>query len=84
MPRECAGGKVSAQSRVKKQPHQQSCCYCRWCWYHEQSCGEVVYDGPSGWVCDGRKNRGVANLKSFPFTSKQDCFSSKASSVSIG
>ena len=58
----------------KKKPHSRSCVNCRWCWYDEASFGEAPYNGHAGWVCDGRKNSGVANLKQFPFITQQACF----------
>ena len=61
----------------KKAIRPKSCVHCTWCWYHEASYGEVVSEGPSGWVCDGRKNGGVANLKHFPFITQQACFQGK-------
>jgi len=59
------------------EPHKESCAFCKWVWYHEHDIGEVVNIGSPGWVCDGHKNPGVANLKPFPFTKKQKCFKSK-------
>jgi hypothetical protein len=56
------------------QPMERNCSTCKHSWYHEQSYGEVIYDGPSGWVCDGHENPGIANLKSFPFKKEMDCF----------
>lgn len=60
-----------------KLPHPESCWKCRHRWYHETAIGEVTYDGPSGHVCDGHKTPGIANLKSFPFKTKQPCFGNK-------
>lgn len=53
-------------------PNPKSCYNCANCWHHEASVGEVVSDGPSGWVCEGRL--GVQNLRSFPFRTEQTCF----------
>ena len=56
-----------------KKPHPRSCVYCKDKWYHSAEIGEFNSD-PSGWVCEGHKNHGVANLKSFPFRTEQPCF----------
>lgn len=58
-------------------PHAESCYNCRHRWYHEHDIGEVVNIGNEGHVCDGHKTPGVANLKSFPFKTKQKCFGAK-------
>ena len=61
-----------------KKPHPESCWFCRHRWYNEETIGEVVSMGRPGYVCDGHhKIAGIANLKSFPFRTKQSCFGPK-------
>lgn len=52
-----------------KTVHPQSCVNCTQCWYYSP---EAEESGTAGWVCDGRN--GAQNLKSFPFRTKQRCF----------
>jgi hypothetical protein len=56
---------------------KENCNDCKHSWYHEHDIGEVVNIGKEGWVCDGASNGNVANLKSFPFQTKQKCFEPK-------
>lgn len=72
-------GKAALQrpESAASKPHAESCIYCSQRWYHEHDIGEVVNIGSEGHVCDGHKNPGVGNLKSFPFKTKQKCFVAK-------
>ncbi len=56
-----------------KEPHPESCYNCVLKWYNETYYDETPR-GKDGWVCDG-ENPGKANLKGFPFLTKQKCFS---------
>ena len=51
---------------------------CKHLWWHEPDIGEVVnLSHYIGHVCDGHKNAGIVNLKSFPFKTKQKCYGQK-------
>ena len=60
---------------MQKTPHPESCYNCTLKWYND-----TYYDatpmGEDGWVCDG-VYPGKANLKGFPFVTKQKCFTKK-------
>lgn len=62
---------------MKTKPHKKSCWNCENRWYNEHSPGEVTNIGKEGHVCDGHKNSGVANLRSFPFRTEQPCYKQK-------
>lgn len=53
--------------------HPESCMNCRLWWYNESYYGEGTYMGEAGHICDG-PHPGKANLKGFPFMTKQKCF----------
>ena len=62
------------KNKKKLVPHPRSCVYCAYCWFHEPEFEEVMFSGPAGWVCDGHRNQGMANLKNFPFLNERECF----------
>jgi len=55
-----------------------SCTDCKHCWFDELVSNESENNyGSNKWVCEGRLNSGIANLKSFPFKKKMNCFEPK-------
>lgn len=50
--------------KISKTIHKKSCLKCKFLWYHV---------GSSRWFCHGLKKPGIANLRSFPFSTEQSC-----------